>query len=187
VVYVALSCRCVMAITFGFSFFSKIRNGNAFREFAAWVGGVPPVSRRTQLPVAVTLVAGELVVTGTVIAPGTARWGLTLAALLLTVFAAGIYAALRRGVRAPCRCFGASTTPLGWSQVVRNTLLAVVAVAGAIAQGSQRGVTVPGVILSLATAALLVVPVIFYDDLAFLLQRQAPTSVALAARPSPEN
>jgi hypothetical protein len=176
VVYVTLICRCVMAITFGFSVFSKIKNGDAFRDFAAWLGGVPPVSRRTQLPVAAILVAGELVVTGAVIAPETVRWGLMLAALLLTVFAVGIYAALRRGVRAPCRCFGASTTPLGGSQIVRNALLVLVAVTGAIAQGSHSAVTVPGVIISLATAALLVVPVIFYDDLAFLLQKQARTS-----------
>jgi Methylamine utilisation protein MauE len=164
-----------MAITFGFSAFSKIKNGAAFAEFATWLGGVPPVSRRTQVPFAAILVAGELVVAGAVIAPGTVEVGFLLAALLLTVFAAGIYAALRGGVRAPCRCFGASTAPLGWSQIVRNALLALVAVTGAITQGSHGGVTVPGVILSLATAALLVVPVIFYDDLAFLLQRQAPT------------
>jgi hypothetical protein len=187
VVYVALTCRCVIAITFGFSVFSKIKNGAAFRDFADWLGGVPPVSRRTQLPVAVALVAGELAVTGAVIAPETVRWGLILAVLLLTVFAAGIYAALRRGLRAPCRCFGASTTPLGRSQIVRNALLVLVAVTGAIAQGSHRGVTVPGVILSFATAALLVVPVIFYDDLAFLLHEQAGTSLPLATRPAPEN
>jgi hypothetical protein len=176
VVYVALICRCLMAATFGFSAFSKIKNGAAFREFTTWLGGVPPVSRRTELPLAAILVAAELVVAGAMIAPGTVRPGFLLAALLLIVFAAGIYAALRRGFREPCRCFGASTTPLGWSQIVRNAVLVLVAASGAITQGSHGAVAVPGVILSLATAALLVVPVIFYDDLAFLLQQQTRTS-----------
>ena len=45
--------------------------------------------------------------------PPTVIAGLAAAGATLTVMTAGILAALRRGRRGTCRCFGASDTPLG--------------------------------------------------------------------------
>ena len=49
--------------------------------------------------------------------------GLLLAAALLLAFGAAALAAVARGVKAPCRCFGASVRPLGRSHAVRNGAL----------------------------------------------------------------
>jgi hypothetical protein len=171
--YVALTCRVVMAVTFGVSACSKARSRAAFLDFVGWLGGIAPVSRRTATPVAGALVITEIVVACAMVVPASARPGLMLAALLLTVFAVGIFRALRQGVRAPCKCFGTSTTPLGWPQIVRNVLLVVVALTGAVTLNGDGGMAIAGIVLSLVAGLLLVLPVVFYDDLAFLLQQPA--------------
>jgi hypothetical protein len=54
---------------------------------------------------------------------------------LLAVLTAAVVRSLRRGQRSPCRCFGASNTPLGTRHVARNAVLAAFGVLG-IAAGT---------------------------------------------------
>lgn len=57
-------------------------------------------------------------------------YGFGLACSLLAAFTAAVGVALRRGRRAPCRCFGASSTPIGPRHLVRNTALLAIVVLG---------------------------------------------------------
>ena len=58
----------------------------------------------------------------------TAQIGAALAVLLLVLFVAGIAAALRRGARPDCHCFGQlHSKPAGGETIVRNGLLAAIA------------------------------------------------------------
>nr|WP_087887329.1 MauE/DoxX family redox-associated membrane protein [Streptomyces alboflavus] len=109
--------------------------GAAFAAFLASVRSLRVVPPALVRPVAVTVIAGEAAVCVLLAAParGATTAGLLVAAALLAAFTVGIAAALRRGVTAPCRCFGASSTPLGTLHLVRNTVLCALALAGALA------------------------------------------------------
>lgn len=139
--YVVLAARCLVGVVFAVSALSKLRSRRALRDFAASLGqfGVLPGMRRP-LAVAVALAEAAIPVLLTLAlagepAAGAAARALTaagfgLAAMLLAGFAIAIARALRRGVRAPCRCFGASTTPIGRQHLLRNGLLVAVAALG---------------------------------------------------------
>ncbi|MFD9858077.1 MauE/DoxX family redox-associated membrane protein [Streptomyces alboflavus] len=109
--------------------------GAAFAAFLASVRSLRVVPSALVRPVALTVIAGEAAVCVLLAAParGATTAGLLVAAALLTAFTVGIAAALRRGVTAPCRCFGASSTPLGTLHLVRNAVLCALALAGALA------------------------------------------------------
>jgi methylamine utilization protein MauE len=55
--------------------------------------------------------------------------GFGVAVVLMAGFTFAIVRAVRRGVQAPCRCFGASATPVGTRQVVRNGVVLATAAA----------------------------------------------------------
>jgi len=55
--------------------------------------------------------------------------GGALASALLVAFSGLLVVRLRQGVAAPCRCFGGvRTKPIGWTDLVRNGVLAALAV-----------------------------------------------------------
>jgi hypothetical protein len=109
--------------------------------------------------------------------------GFVLAAVLLGGFAVAIGRALRRGERGPCRCFGASSAPLGPRHVVRSAGLGLVALTGAavlasgsasvpvLATGSDllRAAHPAGVALAATVAGVLTLLTVVLDDLAALL------------------
>ncbi len=79
-------------------------------------------------PVAIGLPICELAVAAALL-PLTSAWYAAIGALLLlTLFALVISINLARGRAPACRCFGQlSSTPVGWSTVVRNSILAATA------------------------------------------------------------
>lgn len=96
------------------------------------------VAPPAELLLAVTLAAAP--------APG----GL-VALVVLGGFTAVLVRAVRRGLAVPCNCFGtARTDPVSWADVVRNVLLAALALAALV--DPQTGV--PSVAASAAAAAL---------------------------------
>jgi hypothetical protein len=139
--YVVVAARGLVAVVFAVSALSKLRSRQAFEELVGSLRqfGVPVAWRR---PVggAVAILESAVVVLlcGAVVFgsdSGTAArsvvgMGFALATVLLIAFTAGIARALRRGAEAPCRCFGASSTPLGRRHLVRNGLLLVSTVTG---------------------------------------------------------
>lgn len=80
-------------------------------------------------PLSVLLPLAELAVAAALIPSSTAWWGAVGALVLLLLFTVGIGANLARGRRPSCRCFGQlRSEPTSWKTLVRNGLLAAVAV-----------------------------------------------------------
>jgi hypothetical protein len=154
-------------VVFAVSAVSKLRSRRAFGELVSSLRqfGLPSAWRR---PVGVMVAAGEAAIplllgaaalagpASAMAARSMAGAGFALATVLLAAFTVAIARALRRGVRPPCRCFGASSTPLGRSHLVRNSLLLAVtatglagALAGPIAPSDSAGAAVavlPGIV-----------------------------------------
>jgi hypothetical protein len=139
VVYLALACRGAVGVVFLVSVFGKLHSRLAFRAFASWLAALPvPLARSQPRAAAAVIAAAEALIVVLIALQWTGRVGLVLAAVLLAVFTAGTLLAVARGSDAPCRCFGASTLPLGWRHAVRDALLGAAAVAGAVAAVRAR-------------------------------------------------
>src|SRR3712207_2888226 len=79
-------------------------------------------------PFGVLLPLVGLGVAASLVPAATAWWGSLAALGLLGLFTVGIGANLARGRRPECRCFGQlHSAPAGWSTLLRNGALAVVA------------------------------------------------------------
>ncbi|MDQ1025264.1 putative membrane protein YphA (DoxX/SURF4 family) [Streptomyces umbrinus] len=127
--YVALALRCLIGVVFLTSSLSKVAGRGRFHAFAeslrtmdllpgGWVGAAARIIVVAEFATWMLLVVSPAA-------------GFVLAATLLTVFAVGIAHAVRRGVHAPCQCFGGtSVRPLGRPHVLRNVLLAAGAAVG---------------------------------------------------------
>lgn len=167
-VYLAITCRCVIGLVLAVSAASKLRSGSAFREFTTWLAGLPlPLVRNRPGLLGAFMVAAEAVAAALVALPPTAWIGLLLAAALLAVFTAGTSLAVARGTRASCQCFGGSGAPLSLLHVVRDVALCAIAVAGAVASHAT-GAHPAGIAASLVGGAAVVIVVVFLDDLAAL-------------------
>src|SRR6185503_12351118 len=135
--YLSFACRCLIGLVCGVSVIGKLRGRTAFREFAGTTrvlliaaGPVSRVSHAAARVVGGVVVAAEASVVLLLLIPGTGWVGLGLAMVLMASFGHGIAAAIRRGLRTSCRCFGASSTPLGSRHLVRNAALFLVAATG---------------------------------------------------------
>jgi len=162
--YLAFGCRCLLLAVFAFSAWGKLRDAAAFRVATAQL---VPAARRYATPLAVVVVAAELAAVVLLAALPPAGLGIGLA--LLVAFTAAIAAALRRGGSAPCRCFGASTRPLGARHLVRNAFLLLVTTTGLVATSFEPVGSEPaGFAMAVATAAVLTALVLSFDALADL-------------------
>jgi hypothetical protein len=162
--------RSVLALVFVVAAVGKLR------DRAAFVASVRELRVAPAAPVAAAVVAAELLVVLLLVPgrPAATAAGLALAAGLLLAFTAAVVSALRRGLAAGCRCFGASTaSPYGRRHVARNLALAVVAVAGAAAAPADPAVTGPVVLAAVPLAALAALVVTRLDDLVALVAAPA--------------
>lgn len=164
--YAALTCRVLVGLVFAVSAAGKLRTATAYREFASWLASLPvPLAGRRALPP--VLAGAEAVIVAAVAVPAAATAGLVLAALTLAVLTAGSAVAVSRGAQVSCRCFGPARAPLAVRHVLRNGMLLVAAVAGALGSGAVA--TRPaGIALSLVAAAAAATFAVFLDDLAAL-------------------
>ncbi|MET9295512.1 MauE/DoxX family redox-associated membrane protein [Streptomyces sp. NPDC003077] len=149
-----LGIQWLLGTVFLISAVSKMAGRQAFAAFADSVRAMAnmPARARSARPVSVAVVTAECAVCALFAVSGllslygrvsssqssatAARLatsaGAALAATLLVAFAIAIVRTVRRGARTPCRCFGASAAPLGPRHVVRNAVLAGLAVYGAV-------------------------------------------------------
>ncbi|BCJ33460.1 methylamine utilization protein MauE [Actinocatenispora thailandica] len=175
--YLSFAARCLILAIFAASAASKLRGPAAFAEFrrsAAALGGPVPLPTAALAPIVVT---AEVAVVLLLAVPATVGFGFALAIALLAAFSIAIVAAVRAGTRAPCRCFGASTTPLGAPHVVRNAALLTAAALGLVATiRPHAGLHPAGAALSLVAAAAVAVPAIRFDDFAALFTGTTPRS-----------
>jgi hypothetical protein len=169
--YVLVGLRSLVVLVFAVSVASKLRGRRAYAEFAAAIGRLSPrpVAAATLRWLAVGVVAAELAVM--VLVPIAASIGFAVAAGLLLVFTGAILLALRRGERAPCRCFGSADLPLGYPQVVRNLVLLAVCVLGGVG-GSQPSAApeAAGAVLAVVAGALAATVVVTADEFVALFR-----------------
>ena len=141
--YVGLTLRCFIAGTFAVAVVSKARNRASASEFALAITTLAGI--RQQVAVRAIAVMVVLAETGTVALlelPVPVGPGFALACVSLVAFTAVLLAAIRRGVRQPCRCFGRSASEPGPANVARNLAL----LRGALAASCQPLLTTPSVI-----------------------------------------
>jgi hypothetical protein len=164
VTYLSFAGHRLIGAVFAISAVTKLRGRAAFEEFVASTRTlVPPRWRTTSRAVSAVVIMLEVAVPVLLVVPRLHRGGLGVAVMLLVAFGAGIAAALRRGERTGCRCFGAAKTPLGRRHLVRNGLLAVVAVL-ALVSGHGRAVEPVGLVVAAAAASVLALLMIRFDD-----------------------
>ncbi|SFY41774.1 hypothetical protein OH786_38350 (plasmid) [Streptomyces atratus] len=170
--YLEVAVRTLIGTVFLTSFLSKAKGRQAYDAFVASVRSMrvlPPVLVR---PVAAGVVAGELLVSSLVAAPSTATGvcGLLGAAALVGGFALAIALARHRGVSASCRCFGASSAPLGARHVVRNSVLGVLAVTGAMSAPVGGEVRVEAAVTAALCGLLVAAVIMALDDIVELFR-----------------
>jgi hypothetical protein len=174
---VVLGCRVLLIGVFLISLLSKIRGKRAYADFRRSVVGWRVLSHRRSALAAAIAVAGEAAALVLLALPATGSAGFVVAGVLLAAFTAGIVLVLRRGQVATCRCFGASSTALHPTHVIRNLGLLGACVAGATGAGPPPNRA--GSALALAVAAVALLLVIRFDDVVSLL---APAPAAAATR-----
>jgi hypothetical protein len=173
--YILLWCQAVLVGVFLASVVTKVQGRAALTGFVSWVDALRLLPRRWARPAAYSAIAAEAGAAVLSAVPTSAPLGFAGGAALLSVFTAGIAAKIRAGDRMPCRCFGASTTRLGWSHVVRNLTLLAVCIAGLAASAAAAGSAwhPVAVTVTLVSAAAVVLLVVRFDDLAALLTPDA--------------
>jgi hypothetical protein len=141
-------------VTYGMSATAKLRSRQAYRAFRAGLAATALVSRPLTGPVAAALAGAEAAVAGlcataltmTFVSrqgapavPALTGAALAGAAALTAVLTAGVAVAVRRGVAAPCACFGSGgRAPLSGVHLTRNACLLAVLVAGAVGAEIER-------------------------------------------------
>jgi hypothetical protein len=178
-----LGCRAALIVVFGLAIAGKIRGRASWHAFVQTLEAFGAPSSWPRAPAAAVIVGLEAAATALLAAAP--ALGYCIALGLLASFTAALGMALRRGQRAPCRCFGASERPIGPAHLARNATLLAVAVAGI----GARSMTSPGVAgLQETIAAVLVGGIAGFlitrwDDLLFLFSAApAPTERAAPRR-----
>jgi hypothetical protein len=173
---VDIAIRGLIGMVFLLSSASKLSGRRAYAAFVASVRELALLPARAASGVAVVVVVAELAIWFllAVPVPVAATGGFAIAALLLTVFAIGIASSVVRGARVRCRCFGASTTPLGFRHVVRNAVLAVVALVGVLAVPMSGPVQPGGLVVAISAGLLFGSFVALLDDFVELFRPQLP-------------
>lgn len=176
--YVVLACQATLAGVFLFSFAGKVRNRKAYEEFVASVVVLQLARYRGSRMLALATVAAEAAAPVLLVVPFTSTAGFGLSACLLTAFTAVIVISLRRGSRTPCRCFGASSVPIGPPHLVRNLILLAGGGVGLV--GGLTATAVPRdpawIVLTLAVAGLALLLVVRLDDLVTLFGSAKPVA-----------
>lgn len=168
--YLALTSQVLVGLVFLTSTTAKVRSPAAYRDFRAWIGALPAGAGW----MAGAVVATEVAIVVLLTLPGAAIMGMALAAFISLVFATETVVVIVRRLEISCRCFGRSTSAMGMPHVIRDLLLAGVAMGGAVAMldRGDSAIAVPAVIVC-AMAALFGAPLlIYFDDLVALFASQ---------------
>ncbi len=168
---VEIALRTILALVFAVAFISKVRSVSAFGEFAgslADIGWLPGPGRAAAARLIPLLEAAVVVLLAI---PATVAVGFGLGALLLAGFTVVTGAEVANGRRVRCRCFGASSAPIGPAQIARNVVLVAESFAGlAIEPMSHGHATGAALVLAFGLAVLAAVALVRWDDLAYLVR-----------------
>ncbi len=169
--YLAVGCRAALAIVFLLAVTGKLAGRNSFREFTDSVAAMRVVPARAARPVAIASVTAEALVVLLAVSPAqvTAVAGCALAGLLSITFSGAIAVSLRRGNRAPCRCFGRSAAPLGPRHIARNAILLIVSAAGTATSLATGQMHTAAVVVAAGTGLFAGIVIAAYEEIAELL------------------
>jgi hypothetical protein len=131
--YLAFGCQVLLGGVFAVSAGTKLYSRAAFADFTAATARLTGARAARARQFAVAVVVAEVAIVVALVVPALTPWGFAASIGLLAAFTAAIVRSLRRGQRAPCRCFGASHSPLGTHHVARNTVLAAFGGLGIVA------------------------------------------------------
>jgi uncharacterized membrane protein YphA (DoxX/SURF4 family) len=180
--YVVITLRAALAVVFLTSVLSKVRDRGAARQFFGSIRdlGVVPASWVT--PVAAGILVAEAAIIGLLLFAATSLLGFVLAASLMAVFTVGTVLVLRRGVSVPCRCFGASTTSIGRTHLIRDLVLLVAATLGAAGTVVSHSPRHPaGTAVALGAGVVIALLIRSLDEIVELFV--GPSVIPRAARP----
>ncbi|MFC4857223.1 MauE/DoxX family redox-associated membrane protein [Actinophytocola glycyrrhizae] len=176
--YLEFGCQVLLGGVFALSAMSKLYSRTAFADFTAATARLTGARAARARLLAVAAVVAEVAIVFALIVPALAGWGFAAGVGLLVVLTAAIVRSLRSGQGAPCRCFGASSSPLGTQHVARNAVLAAFGVLG-IAAGMGEGTSSLDVGLACVVAFAALVGVALtarLDDLIGLFRSTTATS-----------
>jgi hypothetical protein len=184
VAYLPLGTRIVIGVVLGVSLVGKVRVRAPIATFAASIGGLRLVPGRAARAVATAVLVTEVAVCGLLAVPMTYQLGLGLGVALMSMYAVVVGSVMRKGVRAPCGCFGSSDErPLGYPQLVRNLLLVGIGALGLLTSADPpANLHTAGVAIVVAAAVLLAMVVVRLDDIVDLF---APLPPRPGREPSP--
>ncbi|MEO3747708.1 MauE/DoxX family redox-associated membrane protein [Plantactinospora sp. B5E13] len=130
--YLEVLARALLATVFVVAVLGKINRRAAWQDFVQSLRQMRQVPEAAIPWTARMTVTVEALVAALLLVPTRTAGvlGFALAACLLGAFTVMIGLAVSSGNRAPCRCFGASRTPLGVPHMVRNLTLVCVAALG---------------------------------------------------------
>ncbi|MFJ6195515.1 MauE/DoxX family redox-associated membrane protein [Micromonospora sp. NPDC092111] len=173
--YLEVGTRALLAVVFVAALVGKVSGRASYAAFVRSLRQMDVVPVRVVRPAAAATVVAEAMVVLLLLVP--ARWGgiagSVLAGVLLAAFTAAVLATVRRGRRAPCRCFGASDTPLGWRHVVRNLGLTAAAALGLAASVSSGELQLAAASLAVFAGLLAGALVAALDELVALFRSPA--------------
>ncbi|SEG95342.1 hypothetical protein SAMN05444920_10943 [Nonomuraea solani] len=139
--YVDVAGRALLITVFALALVSKVSSRAAWSAFVRSTRSMRVVGDGLAPAAAVATAAAEAGVI--VLAAVPVRWAgsaaFVLATGLLGCLTVAVVLVVRRGAQVPCRCFGATETPMGTPHVVRNLLLvatALLGLAGSLVGGS---------------------------------------------------
>lgn len=169
--YIAIACRVSITVIFAIAAAGKLSGRDSFREFTRSVVAMQVVPPRAAGAAAGFSAAAELLAASLAVIPlrATGIAGCALAGLLAVAFSFAITVSLRRGNRAPCRCFGKSATPLGGRHIARNALILAISVAGIGTLPGRAAVSAPAVIVAAAAGLFIGLGIAAYDEIGELI------------------
>ncbi|GAA3246412.1 MauE/DoxX family redox-associated membrane protein [Nonomuraea helvata] len=170
--YVDVASRLLLLTVFALALGSKVSSRSAWNEFVRSIRTMAVIDNAKAPAAAVATAVAEAGVIVLAVIP--LRWAgslsFVLAAGLLGCLTVAVIMVVRRGAAVPCRCFGASTTPLGVEHVVRNGILIAIALLG-LGASLVNGSFEPGFgIVAGVFGAVLGVLMSRWDDLVSLLR-----------------
>lgn len=154
--WIALLGRLLLVLVFMVAAVGKLADRQGSRQAVVDFG----VPKRIAVPTALFLPILELAIVALLIPSASARLGGVAALGLLMVFTTAIALNIARGKNPDCHCFGQlRSAPVGWSTVMRNAILMIVAAAVAWRGGETPSFpsSATGVGLSLSTWVALLI------------------------------
>lgn len=170
--YLEVTCRLLLVVVFAVAVFTKVSNRSAWQAFVQSLHQLGQLPEAAVRPAAIATVTTELLATLLLMVPVRAVGisGFVLSAGLLFAFTVVIGLAVARGNRTPCRCFGASSTPMGAPHLARNLLLVCLAALGLVATVTAGPIEIPYALLAGAGGLLVGILVTAAEDIVALLR-----------------